>query len=254
MWDLSSLTRNQTHLPCISRGPPGRSLCSYFPRKQVGESSWRGVWPPSPNSCVPELGWMHSAALSYTLMAHGHIWLLWAHTAVLSTPCRFMSPPLLGNCTAYWQLALMKQQEFPEGNTLLTSIITISSCEASGSVKVTHPPVRGCTETAKAAPSSQSSTRSWATVWWKQEAGIWKPIESSYFKMFKCLQPSSMGCRAIANHPFASFSSVWSLLLSSFHNACLYLERSRCPCRNTGISNCIYFYQERKATSFASVE
>ena len=39
----------------------------------------------------------------------------------------------------------MKQQEFPEGNTLLTSIITISSCEASGSVKVTHPPVRGCT-------------------------------------------------------------------------------------------------------------
>lgn len=187
-------------------------------------------------------------------MAHGHIWLLWAHIAALSTPCGFMSPPLRENCTAYWQLALMKRQEFPEGNTLLTSIITISSCEASGSVKVTHPRVRVCTGPAKVAPSSQSSTRSWATVWWKQEAGIWKPIESIYFKMFKCLQPSGMGCRAVANHPFASFSSAWSLLLSSFHNACLYLERSRCPHRNTGISNCIYFYQERKATSFASVE
>lgn len=125
---------------------------------------------------------MNSAALSYTLMAHGHIWLLWAHTAVLSTPCGFMSPPLLGNCTAYWQLALMKQQEFPERNALLTSIITVSSCGASGAMKVTHPPVRVCSRTAKAAPSSQASTLSQATEWWKQETGIWKPIESIYFE------------------------------------------------------------------------
>lgn len=115
----------------------------------------------------PGMGWMNSAALSYTLMARGHIWRLWAHTAVLSTPRGFMSPPLLGNCTAYWQLALMKQQEFPEGNALLTSIITISSCGASGSMKVTHPPVRVCSRTAKAAPSSRSSTLSQATMWWK---------------------------------------------------------------------------------------
>ena len=52
-----------------------------------------------------------------------------------------MSPPLLENCTACWQLALMKQQEFPEGNALLTSIITVSSCGASGAAKGTHPPV-----------------------------------------------------------------------------------------------------------------
>lgn len=127
------------------------------------------------------LGWMNSAALSHTLMAHGHIWHFWVHTAVLSTPWGFMSPPLLGNCTAYWQLALMKQQEFPEGNALLTSIITISSCGASGSAKVTHPPVRMCSRTAKAAPNSQSTTPSHATMQ-QQDAGTWKPIENIYFK------------------------------------------------------------------------
>lgn len=134
---------------------------------------------------------MNSAALSYTVMAHGHIWLLWAHTAGLSTPCGFMSPPLLGNCTAYWQLALMKQQEFPEGNALLTSIITISSCRASSSLKGTHPPVRAGSRTAKAAPSSQSSTLSQATVWWKQEAAIWKPIESIYFQCSSFCSPAA---------------------------------------------------------------
>lgn len=140
---------------------------------------------------LPRLGWMNSAALSYTLMAHGHIWLPWTHTAVLSTPCGFMSLPLLGNCTAYWQLALMKQQEFPEGNALLTSIITVSSCGASGSIKVTHPPVRVFSRTAKAAPSSQASTLSQATEWWKQETGIWKPIESIYFKCSNFCNPAA---------------------------------------------------------------
>jgi hypothetical protein len=137
------------------------------------------------------LGWMNSAALSYTLMAHGHIWLFWAHTAVLSTPCGFMSPPLLGNCTAYWQLALMKQQEFPEGNALLTSIITISSCGASGFMKVTHPPVRVCSRTAKAAPSSRSSTVSQAITWGKQDTSIWKPIEIIYFKCSNLCNPAA---------------------------------------------------------------
>lgn len=99
--------------------------------------------------------------------------------------------PLLGNCTAFWQLALMKQQAFPEGNALLTSIITISSCGASGYVKVTRPPVRVCSRTAKAAPSSQSSSPSQATVWWKQETGIWKPIESIYFKCSNFCNPAA---------------------------------------------------------------
>lgn len=137
------------------------------------------------------LGWMNSAALSYTLMAHGHIWLFGAHTAVLSTPCGFMSPPLLGNCIAYWQLALMKQQEFPEGNALLTSIITISSCRASGSMKVTNPPVRLCGRAAEAAPSSPSNTLNQATMCWKQETGILKPIENIYFKCSNFCNPAA---------------------------------------------------------------
>lgn len=162
---------------------------------------------------------MNSAALSNTFMAHGHIWLLGAHTAVLSTPCGVMSPPLLENCTAYWQLALMKQQELPEGNALLTSIITISSCGASGSMKVTQPPVRVCSRTAKAAPSSWPSTPSQATMWWKQEPAIWKPIENIYFK-----------CSLFGN-PAANqqFTSVGSLSLSGICNACLYLEEWMFP-------------------------
>lgn len=92
-----------------------------------------------------------------------------------------MSPPLLGNCTAYWQLALMKQQEFPEGNALLTRIITISCCGASGSAKVTHPPVSMCSRTAKAAPCSQTNTTgSHAAM--QQDTGIWKPLDNIYFE------------------------------------------------------------------------
>lgn len=112
-------------------------------------------------------------------------------TQLFLTPCGFMSPPLLGNCTAYWQLALMNQQEFPEGNALLTSIITISSCRASGSVKGTHPPVRAGSSTAKAAPSHQSSPLSQATVWGTQETAIWKPIESIHFKCSNFCSPAT---------------------------------------------------------------
>lgn len=167
---------------------------------------------------------MNSAALSYTVMAHGHIWLLWAHTAVLSTPCGFMSPPLLGNCTAYWQLALMKQQEFPEGNALLTSLITISSCGASSSVTGTHPPVRAGSRTAKAAPSSQSRALSQATVM-KSRGCHLETNGEHWLQMFAFLQPSCMGRGAAANHQFASLGLTCSLCLSSIHKACLYLER-----------------------------
>lgn len=184
-------------------------------------------------------------------MAHGHIWLRWAHTAVLSTPCGFMSPPLLENCTAYWQLALMKQQEFPEGNSLLTSIITISSCGASGSMKVTHPPVRVCSRTAKAAPHSPSSTLSQATMM-KTRHWHWEAKWEHLLQMFMFLQPSCMSCRAGANRPFASFRSMQSLSLASSHNACLYLEMSGCPLSGIKESLLVFIFTKSKQTSFAN--
>ena len=154
---------------------------------------------------------MNSAALSHTLMAHGHIWLFWSHTAVLSTPWGFMSPPLLENCTACWQLALMKQQEFPEGNALLTSIITVSSCGASGAAKGTHPPVWMCSRTAKAAPSSRSNTLSQATMHPKEDTGNWKPIENIYSHAhISVTQLHGLWSHSKSQFPFSDW--MWSLL------------------------------------------
>lgn len=173
-------------------------------------------------------------------MAHGHIWLLWAHTAVLSTPCGFMSPPLLGNCTAYWQLALMKQQEFPEGNALLTSIITISSCGASGSVKGTHPPVRAGSRTAKAAPSSQFMSLSQAnsvpkTRDWHLETN-WEHLTSNV--QVSAAQLHGLWSRSKSPIHISPFNAI---LISSKHPQCLPILRKQWgPLR--GMQECLIVF------------
>lgn len=194
------------------------------------------MWNTSPKYFLlfSGLGRVSSAALSHTLMAHGHIWLSRAHTAVPSTPWGFMAPPLLGNCTAYWQLALMKQQEFPEGNALLTRIITISSCGASGSGK------RNPSTCQHVQQDCKSCTLLPVPNYWKpcQHATRHRHLEASWqhlLRMLKFLQLCCMGFGATGNHnPYLSVECDHSY--SSIPSAAyIYLEREDIPTEMRGI-------------------